>query len=240
MKTLLQTKVGDIVAQNYKAAPVLTAHGIDFCCRGGVSLEEACHRQQVAIDELVNKLEETMQVSDSFHDQSLGLSELIDTIVDEHHAYVRTTIPALKTYLEKLEKVHGQRHPELGEIRTLFFAASENLLAHLKKEELILFPYVRAMVESQEKGYPLGRPHFGELDNPIRMMEAEHQTEGDRFRKIAQLSNHYTPPEDACQTYRVAYALLHEFETDLHRHIHLENNLLFPRAQQLFAEFSFK
>lgn len=240
METLLQTKVGDIVARNYRAAPVLTAHGIDFCCRGGVTLEEACQREQLKAEGLLAELEKALQSSDSSHDQSLELSELMDTIVEEHHAYVRATIPALKTYLEKLVKVHGQRHPELVEIKTLFSEASENLLAHMKKEELILFPYIRAMVESQEKNYPLARPHFGEIDNPIRMMEAEHQTEGDRFRNIAQLSNHYTPPEDGCQTYRVAYALLQEFETDLHRHIHLENNILFPRAQQLFASFPFK
>ena len=136
--------------------------------------------------------------------------------------------------------MHGQRHSELHEIKTLFFEGSEHLLAHLKKEELILFPYIRAMVESQEKNYPLARPHFGEIDNPIQMMEVEHQTEGERFRKIAQLSNHYTPPEDSCQTYQVTYALLQEFEADLHRHIHLENNILFPQAQRLFADFTFK
>lgn len=240
METLLQAKVGEIVAQNYRTALVLTTYGIDFCCGGGVTLEEACRRQQLAPEMLVSELEEAMQSPDNYQDQSLGLPQLMDTIVNEHHGYARATIPALKTYLEKLVKVHGQRHPELHEIKTLFFDASENLLAHLKKEELILFPYIRAMVESQEKNYPLARPHFGEIANPIQMMEDEHQTEGDRFKKIVQLSNHYTPPADACQTYQVTYALLQEFEADLHRHIHLENNILFPQAQQLFADFTFK
>ncbi|WKN46423.1 iron-sulfur cluster repair di-iron protein [Tunicatimonas pelagia] len=240
MESLLQTNVGDIVAKNYRTAQVLTAYGIDFCCRGRVTLEEACQSQQLAPEILVSELEEALQLPNAHQDHLLGLPQLIDTIVDEHHAYLRATVPALKAYLEKLVKRHGQQHPELHEIKTLFFEGSEHLLAHLKKEELILFPYIRAMVESQEKNYPLARPHFGEIDNPIRMMEAEHQTEGERFSKIAQLSNHYTPPEDGCQTYQVTFALLQEFEADLHRHIHLENNILFPQAQRLFADFTFK
>ena len=240
MENLAQTKVGQIVAQNFRTARVLTEHGIDFCCQGGISLQEACQRHKISLETLTAELEAAGQLPDNRDYQSLSATELIHEIVDVHHRYVRTTLPALKTYLEKLAKVHGERHPELHEIKQQFSEAAEALTAHLQKEELILFPYILAMEEATEKGYPLSRPHFGDIDNPIRMMEEEHDTEGERFRQIATFSDNYTCPPDGCQTYRVAYALLQEFEADLHEHIHLENNLLFPRAQRLFADFPFK
>ena len=190
MGNLAQTKVGQIVAQNFRTARVLTDHGIDFCCRGGISLQEACQRHDVSLEALTTELEVAGQWPDDHDYSSMSLTELIHEIVDVHHQYVRTTAPALKTYLEKLVKVHGERHAELHRIEQQFSEAAEALTAHLKKEELILFPY--------------------------------------------------TCPPDGCQTYRVAYALLQEFEADLHEHIHLENNLLFPQAQQRFANFSFK
>ncbi len=240
MENLAQTKVGQIVAQNYRTAQVLTKYGIDFCCRGGISLQEACQQHNILLETLITELETAAEQSDDRDYSSMSLTNLVQEVVDVHHKYVRITIPALQTYLEKLAKVHGERHPELHEIKQEFSEAAEALTDHLQKEELILFPYIKAMEEAQEKGYPLSRPHFGDIDNPIRMMEEEHDTEGERFRKIAGMSDHYTCPPDGCQTYRVTYALLQEFETDLHEHIHLENNLLFPRAQQLFTDFSFK
>jgi regulator of cell morphogenesis and NO signaling len=240
MKRLADAKVGQIVAQNYHTAQVLTKHGIDFCCRGGISLQEACRQHQVDLDTIATELQGATQLPDDRDYLSMSATELIREIVDIHHQYVRATIPALKTYLEKLVKVHGQRHPELHEIKSLFFEGAEALIAHLKKEELILFPYILAMEESQEKGYPLARPHFVDIEVPIQMMVADHDKEGERFRKIAQLSSNYTPPPDGCQTYRVTFTLLQEFEIDLHEHIHLENNILFPQARQLFADFPFK
>lgn len=240
METLANVKVGQIVAQNYRTARVLTDHGIDFCCRGGISLQEACRQHGILLETLTAELETAGQVPDGREYSSMSLTELVREIVDVHHQYVRTTIPALKTYLEKLVKVHGGRHSELHEIEQHFSEAGQALITHLKKEEIILFPYILAMEEAQEKGYPLSRPHFGDIDDPIRMMETEHDAEGERFRKIAQLSSNYSCPPDGCQTYRVAYALLQEFESNLHEHIHLENNLLFPRAKQMFTNFSFK
>lgn len=239
MKNIAATSVGEIVARNFSAARVLTAYGIDFCCGGGVTLEDACRQHQVPLDAIVTELNEAVSLPDDRDYASLSVSELIQVIVDEHHAYVRSTIPALKNYLEKLSNVHGRRHPELHQIKQLFVEVATALAIHLEKEELVLFPYIQAMVEAQVQGYPLARPHFDDISHPIRVLEEEHDTEGERFRKIAGLSNHYTVPVDGCPTYRVAYALLQEFENDLHKHIHLENNLLFPRAQALFATFPF-
>lgn len=237
MENLAKTKVGKIVATNFRTSKVLTSYGIDFCCKGGITLEEACNNNQVSLNQIINELEESFKTSDTYAYEQLSPTELINVIVSVHHNYVEATIPALRAYLEKLGTVHGERHPELHEIRDLFFDAADALTVHMKKEELILFPYIQAMVDAEEKGFPLSKPHFGDIENPITMMEHEHETEGNRFREMARLSGNYTCPPDGCQTYWVAYALLKEFEEDLHKHIHLENNILFPKARKMFVEF---
>ena len=166
------------------------------------------------------------------------MTDLVDHIVGVHHKYVETTIPALKFYLDKIAKVHGNNHPELLEIRDEFFKTADALTSHMKKEEFILFPYIKAMESARKNHFPLSPAHFGGIENPIAMMEEEHDTEGERFRKISALSNNYTPPSDACQTYKVAFAMLQEFENDLHTHIHLENNILFPESKEVFANLN--
>jgi regulator of cell morphogenesis and NO signaling len=238
MATITEKKVGKIVADNFRTAKVFTEYGIDFCCKGAVKLSDACSTRGLDVEEVVQKLEQIMQVADQSPYQQMTLSQLIDHIVNVHHHYVEETIPALKFYLEKIERVHGDRHPELSQIREEFFATAGALTAHLKKEEFILFPYIKAMEEAKSKNFPLSKPHFGHIENPIAMMEDEHDTEGERFRRIAALTQNYTPPTDACQTYRVAFSLLQEFEEDLHTHIHLENNVLFPKALVLFSELN--
>jgi regulator of cell morphogenesis and NO signaling len=238
MATITEKKVGKIVADNFRTAKVFTEYGIDFCCKGAVKLSDACSTRGLDVEEVVQKLEQIMQVADQSPYQQMTLSQLIDHIVNVHHHYVEETIPALKFYLEKIERVHGDRHPELSQIREEFFATAGALTAHLKKEEFILFPYIKAMEEAKSKNFPLSKPHFGHIENPIAMMEDEHDTEGERFRRIAALTQNYTPPTDACQTYRVAFSLLQEFEQDLHTHIHLENNVLFPTALVLFSELN--
>lgn len=142
----------------------------------------------------------------------------------------------MKQFLDKLCKVHGANHPELFEINEQFNASAGELAMHMKKEELILFPYIKKMVASKSNHQPEGKPNFGTVQNPINMMMEEHNVEGERFRKIAHLSYNYNPPADACNTYRVAFSLLKEFEEDLHLHIHLENNILFPKSVTLEKE----
>ncbi len=239
MENLAKTKVGAIVASNFRASKVLTAHNIDFCCGGGITLEEACRNKKEDLSLVLKELEDTFQKKEGVNYQELALDQLIDTIVNVHHNYVLVTIPALLAYLDKLCRVHGDRHPELHLISELFKEGSQALLVHMNKEEQVLFPYIKAMVESKAKGFSLSRPHFGDIDNPIQAMEQEHEDEGSRFHKIAELSNHYECPPDGCQTYKVAYAMLEEFEEDLHKHIHLENNILFPSAQGLFRQMEF-
>lgn len=220
--------VGELVAADYRRATVFKNHKIDFCCKGNRTIEEVCQNGQLDKEQLIKELNQSAEKSNnSTIDFGSWDSDLLaDYIEKKHHRYVEQKIPELKAYLNKIAKVHGQRHPELIEIEKLFTASARELLQHMQKEEKILFPYVRTMAN----GELLERPHFGTVQNPIKMMMHEHDNEGERFRKIAELSNNYTPPADACTTYKVAFAMLKEFEEDLHLHIHLENNILFPRA----------
>lgn len=234
MDGIAEQKVGSIVAENFRTAKIFTDYGIDFCCKGGVKLSDACKKKSVDLNKITAELEQAAQQEDEQNYQDFGMADLVDHIVSVHHNYVEKTIPALKLYLEKIAKVHGDNHPELLEIRDEFFKTSDALTSHMKKEEFILFPYIKAMESASKNQFSLSPAHFGNIENPISMMEEEHDTEGERFRKISELSNNYIPPADACQTYKVAFEMLQEFENDLHTHIHLENNILFPEAKEVF------
>ena len=227
--SLTQEKiVGELVAEDYRAAGVFKTHGIDFCCQGNRSISDAAASANIATEQLMKELEDVIAVKaeNSIDFQSWPMDLLADYVEKKHHRYVEQAIPVLNQYLDKICKVHGDRHPELLEINKLFKESAGELTAHMKKEELILFPFIRKMAAKNE----LGNAHFGSVENPVKMMMDDHFAEGERFRKIAELSSDYTPPTDACNTYRVAFSLLNEFEEDLHRHIHLENNILFPKA----------
>lgn len=231
--------IGEIVAEDYRTAQVFKKHNIDFCCKGNRSIENVCESQNIELNHLLDELEILQQeTSTGAKDyQFWPLDLLADYIEKKHHRYVENRIPEIIPYLEKLCKVHGERHPELFEITSEFKKSAGELAAHMKKEELILFPFVRKMVEAKQKGDEVALPHFGSVENPVAMMKEEHEAEGERFMHIANLSNNYTPPADACNTYRVTFALLNEFEEDLHLHIHLENNILFPKAIEMEKEF---
>ncbi|UXX79039.1 iron-sulfur cluster repair di-iron protein [Reichenbachiella carrageenanivorans] len=224
--------IGELVAQHYKVARVFKKHNIDFCCKGNRTLDEACQTSpdylKTVIEELEAEINQTESATIDF--QTWPLDLLADYIEKKHHRYVQEKTIEIQPYLNKICNVHGAQHPELIEIKKLFDEAAGELAAHMKKEELILFPIVRKMVKKQSEGQSWEGVHFGTVQNPIQMMMMEHETEGDRFAKIATLSNNYTPPKEACNTYAVTFALLQEFEDDLHLHIHLENNILFPKA----------
>ncbi len=224
-----KTIIGDLVAEDYRTAAVFKKHKIDFCCNGIRSLTDACNDKNIETTTLIKELEEsTLQNEKNTVNYASWPADLLaDYIEKKHHRYVQAKILEITPYLEKIVLVHGERHPELAEVATLFHESAGELTAHMKKEELMLFPFIRKMVESN--GKPV-KASFGSVQQPIAMMFHEHDTEGERFRKIAALTNDYTPPADACNTYRVTFSLLKEFEEDLHLHIHLENNILFPKA----------
>lgn len=226
--------LGQIVSEDYRAAAVFKDFGIDFCCNGNRSIEEACNQANINCDKVLGSLNAALQERSkgAIDYASWPLDLLADYIEKNHHRYVRKKIEEITPYLNKIMKVHGDRHPELLTIQELFTESASDLTSHMYKEEQVLFPYIRSLVE---QGEAVNKPHFGTVKNPISMMHHEHNIEGERFRKIAQLSNQYTPPVDACGTYKVTFALLKEFEEDLHLHIHLENNILFPAAIALEA-----
>ncbi len=228
------TIVADIVKESFKTAPVLENHKIDFCCGGNITFSEACEKASVSVNELIPKLDSVMQEEDfdSRFIQSLDLDQLADYIEKRHHSFVKEKIPFLKAKLEKLSNVHGDNHPELHEVKTMFDESAGKLSMHLMKEELVLFPQVRKLVKAR-KGEEVDLSRLEGVDSPIKVMLAEHDAEGDRFKTISEITNGYTTPDDGCNTYEVTMRTLQEFEEDLHRHIHLENNILFPEAIRL-------
>ncbi|HHG85445.1 MAG TPA: iron-sulfur cluster repair di-iron protein [Bacteroidetes bacterium] len=240
MKIQESNIIGELVADDYRTAAIFKQYGIDFCCNGNRSIQEACAKKKIDVELVLENLvvATTSQDNSNTDYQSWPLDALVDHIVKTHHHYVESTTQQLLPYLNKLCRVHGERHPELHEIAAHFNAAAGALAQHMKKEELILFPFIQKMVHARQNKLGLNAPHFGTVENPVRMMMLEHDTEGDRFRQISDLTDGYTPPADACNTYRVTFALLKAFEADLHLHIHLENNILFPKAIEMEKEFS--
>ena len=223
--------IGDFVAENFRTAEVFKKYHIDFCCKGGRTVEEACDNKKVSPQQIYQELEEIVnRKSEDIDFNSWPLDLLADYVEKTHHKYVEEKSAMLIPYLNKLCKVHGERHPELFEINELFIGSAQDLAAHMKKEELILFPFIKQMVEAKKNGEPLPAPRFGTVENPVAMMKHEHEAEGERFVKIAELTNNYEFPDDACGTYQVTYKMLEDFQNDLHKHIHLENNILFPKA----------
>lgn len=240
METIKEKTIGHYVADDFRTAAIFSKYGIDFCCKGNRTIAEACKKKQISpaiIEDEINAVLNTKS-NDGFDFKSWPLDLLIDYIEKTHHRYVEDKSSALYMFLNKLCKVHGERHPELFEINKLFTASAGELAKHMKKEELILFPFIKKMIDAHAKNTEIKVPHFETVDNPIAMMQEEHTIEGERFAKIAALTNNYTPPADACETYKVTFAMLKEFEEDLHKHIHLENNILFPGAQALEKKFS--
>lgn len=230
--------IGELVAQDYRTASVFKKYGIDFCCQGNRTIQDACESKKIDAKTVLTDLQNvgSEQSNGAADYNSWPLDLLADYIEKKHHRYVESKILEIKPFLDKICKVHGGRHPELFEIQEQFNASAGELAAHMKKEEFILFPFVRKMMKAQQEGAKVTAPGFGTVGNPVQMMMDEHTMEGERFSKIEALSDRYTPPQDACNTYAVTFALLKEFEQDLHMHIHLENNILFPKAIALEKE----
>lgn len=234
------TMVGEVVKRNFNTASLFQANHIDYCCGGKQSISEACRVAGIEPARLIEQLEKVSERTDpdTEYINNLALDELCDYIVKRHHAYVRKNIPFLKESLNKICKVHGANHPELFQIQEWFEESAGELTMHMQKEELVLFPFIQKLATAKIKGIQIERPAFGSVTNPIAMMLSEHEAEGNRFDKIAGISSGYSVPADACTTYKVTLNQLKDFEDDLHRHIHLENNLLFPKAIELEKEVS--
>ena len=235
MKITPERTVGSIVAEDYRAAAVLTKYGIDFCCKGGRSVQEVCEKKNIDQTKLAEDIT-TLLARDAKNEEDAltwPLEKLADHVETVHHRYVEERGPILQQYLAKLCKVHGDRHPELFKINEEFNACVGAMAVHMQQEELMLVPFVRNLAKSERTGEPFKTPHFGTVENPVHMMMEDHNAEGERFERMGALSDGFTTPADGCATYATAFSMLREFETDLHRHIHLENNIMFPRAVAL-------
>ncbi len=231
--------IGEIVAKDFRTAAIFKKYKIDFCCKGGRTIEEACTSKNIDLNSIYSEIENLPKNDGGSIDyNSWPLDLLADYVEKTHHRYVEEKTPIILQFLNKLCKVHGHAHPELFEINELFDASAKDLGAHLKKEELILFPFIKNMVKTKIQGDAMPQSSFGTVENPVNMMKQEHTVEGERLRKIGELTNEYTPPADACNTYKVTFAMLEEFENDLHQHIHIENNILFPKSILLEKELA--
>jgi regulator of cell morphogenesis and NO signaling len=233
-----QKTVGEVVAQDFRAAAIFEKYGIDFCCKGNIPIDEACERKHVYTEDVMRELKLLLTGSEnnSVDYASWSPAYLADYIEQTHHTFVSEKTPVLMRFLDKLCSVHGPRHPELLEVNRLFCESAAELAMHMKKEELILFPRIRKMTAAATGTLQENAITPGMVQGPIAVMMEEHEHEGDRFSKIDALTGHYQPPADACNTYKATYALLQEFENDLHLHIHLENNILFPKAVEMEKE----
>ncbi len=232
MENIKNKSVGEIVKLDFRAADVFSNYGIDFCCGGKISVSEACANSSCDEAKVISDLEALKnQTGSVFHDfDSWNIGFLVDYIQNTHHQYVRKAIPQILPLAQKVADVHGDHHSEVIRINELFQDLAEELLSHLQKEEMILFPYIKKLVVEESSRKCDDTACFGTVIGPISVMEQEHENAGIILKELFRLSNSYQVPDDVCNTFRVLYGKLKEFEDDLHRHIHLENNILFPKA----------
>ncbi len=230
-----QRTVGDVVAEHPAAARLFEKHQIDYCCNGKRPLDEVCAEKGIAMDALSAELDAMLaaQPAPERDWSTERLSDLIDHIVATHHEYLRREMPWVEAKLNKLAEKHAERYQWLVSLRDVFLGLKAELDMHMRKEEMILFPFVVRMEEARLDGGPAVFTPFGSIRNPIAMMEMEHDSAGNALREMRRLSSDYTPPEDACSTFRATLDAIEKLESDLHLHIHLENNILFPRAIEL-------
>lgn len=228
--------IGEMVTKDYRKAQVFKKYGIDFCCGGKKTLSEVAAKK--GLDESIIKaeldvLDRSGEVDSGLTFDKWELDFLSDYIVNTHHQYVKENIPFISELSQKVARVHGDRHPEAIQVALTFDKIAQELSLHLMKEEKILFPFIKDLVQAKKGGLPLPQGPFDDVSSPIHLMEVEHEHAGEDLEEIREITSNYELPADACTSYRILYKKLEEFENDLHKHVHLENNILFPKAVQL-------
>jgi regulator of cell morphogenesis and NO signaling len=226
------TTLADLAATSRQAVRVLEQHGLDYCCGGKQSFEQACRTRGLEPDPILREIDEATTASASGHNwQTASLEELVKHIVGTHHAYLKVELPALELRIRKVVEVHGVRDPQnLPRLAQVFAVLRSELETHLYKEEAILFPFIVQYSCAAQENRPMPPVPFGSIANPVAMMEREHAGAGDALEEIRSLTNQFELPSYACNTVKALYEGLKALEADLHVHIHLENNILFPRA----------
>jgi regulator of cell morphogenesis and NO signaling len=236
MISISQQTLASIVKNSPRAVPVLEKYDLDFCCKGKRLLADACNEKGLAVDDIVNELATAIASPSgkSMPFTEMSAEQLIGHILIHHHFYVKQSMPLIYTHLEKVASKHGDRFPYMKEVFQLFSALRNEMVSHMQKEEFILFPRIKEL-EKLQAGKQGSRLSQNFINEPIGVMEDEHTHAGDTMFKIRALTNNYIAPEEACTTFKVSLAELKEFEEDLHQHVHLENNILFPKAQLMVA-----
>lgn len=227
----LNSSVGNWVAAHPQTSRIFEALRIEFCCGGGKSLEQACWDRGLDPNQVMQQLEQAITENAESTENWLDapLTELCDHIEQTHHAYLKDELPRLMKMVAKVVEAHGESHPELATVQEVFASLRSELEPHMFKEERVLFPAIRQLEQSaDDPSFP-----FGTVANPIRMMEQEHDNAGYALSRLHTLTRDYQVPEDACNTYRAMLAGLRHLERDMHRHVHKENSILFPRAIEL-------
>ena len=234
MNITQDTPVGSIVVERLGRASVFERLGIDYCCHGATPLEKACAERSLDVDHVLAEIAESDQRGvnedvDRVDYSAMPAGDLADQIVATHHVYLRRELPRLSELIDKVVAAHSSNHPELIEVRQTFAALRQELEMHLMKEERVLFPLVKQLEAALE---PFSI-HCGTVENPIRVMEHEHDSAGSALQRIRELTSNYRAPDDGCASFTALYDGLSCLESDLHLHIHKENNILFPRAAAL-------
>ena len=234
MTTLYSKSLAQIVNENHKTAYVFEKYHLDFCCKGKRLLQQACEEIKVPVEQVIAELENVTSDSKISVDfDKMSLTQLANYIVLTHHDYIKRELPLIYSYLQKVASKHGDRHPELLAVFNAFVELQEDLIQHMEKEEIILFPRIM-MVELYSHDNSEVQINRSYVESPITVMEQEHENAGELLAQMRELTNNYSLPADACTTYRLTFAALQAFEMDMHQHIHLENNILFPKTIKLF------
>jgi len=237
MTTIEKQTLAAIVTSNHLAVPVLEKYHLDFCCKGKRTLTEACIEKGLSVETISAELENSAknEQSNSMPFTVMSAEQLISYILIHHHFYVKQSMPTILGHLEKVAAKHGDRYPYMVEVLQLFTAINEEMTLHMHKEEVILFPRIKEIEALVAAGQSRNLSE-GYISGPVEVMEKEHDHAGEILYRIRELTNSYTEPADACTTFKVVLAELKAFEEDLHRHVHLENNLLFPNAEKMIQQ----
>jgi regulator of cell morphogenesis and NO signaling len=224
--------LADLAATSPSAIRILEQYGLDYCCGGKQAIEDACLSKGLAPEQILQEIDAAAVTAAVDRDwQTAPLDELVSHIVETHHAYLKLDLPVLEARIEKVVAVHGARDPQrLPRLLAVFAGLRRELEAHLHKEEAILFSFIVQYGRAESRNQPVPPVPFGSIANPIAAMEREHVGAGDALAEIRELTSDFNPPAYACATVRALYDGLKSLEQDLHVHIHLENNILFPRA----------
>ena len=236
MTNIAEQSLALIVTTYQQTVPVLEKYHLDFCCKGKRTLSQACTEKGLTIEEIIKELEASVNSTDPLNIPftEMNAEQLIRHILLHHHFYVRQAMPTIEDHLNKVAAKHGERFPYMKKVLELFTHLKKELYLHMQKEEMILFPRIKE-VESFSK-YPQKREkEQSYINNPVSVMESEHDEAGSAMEQVRLLTNNYTAPGEACTTFKVVMDELRTFEEDLHQHVHLENNLLFPMARKMMA-----